>query len=195
MDLWLSSTAPDTDLQVTLTEVRPDGQEMYLQKGWLKVSQRKLDPARSTALRPYQTHPQADVALLTPATPVLARVEIFPFGAVLHKGRGCGPGSRRRPSCRSCGRSPTSRATRSTRCCTTPTTRRGWCSPSYRMTPYRRTAAAACNSLIREPCRADPVASNPTGPGPDVPEVPYAVSCRWPPSPWPAQSSPRRRRA
>ncbi len=86
LDVWLSSTAPDTDLQVTLTEVRPDGQEMYLQKGWLKASQRHLDPARSTALRPYQTHQEADAELLQPGTPVLARVEIFPFGALLRRG-------------------------------------------------------------------------------------------------------------
>ena len=86
MDLWLTSTAPDTDLQVTLTEVRPDGQEMYLQKGWLKVSQRALDPARSSVLRPYQTHQQSDVAMLSPQTPVLARVEIFPFGALVRAG-------------------------------------------------------------------------------------------------------------
>lgn len=86
LDLWLSATAPDTDLQVTLSEVRPDGQEMYLQKGWLKVSQRKLDPKRSTALRPYQTHTQQDVQMLTPGKAVAARVEIFPFGALLRKG-------------------------------------------------------------------------------------------------------------
>lgn len=86
LDVWLSSTAVDTDLQVTLSEVRADGQEMYLQKGWLKASQRALDPARSTALRPYQTHRESDVALLTPGEVVQARVEVFPFGALLRKG-------------------------------------------------------------------------------------------------------------
>src|SRR3954454_15711556 len=29
-NVWLSSSAPDTDLQVTLTDVRPDGQEVYI---------------------------------------------------------------------------------------------------------------------------------------------------------------------
>jgi len=86
LDLWLRSTAPDTDLQVTLTEVRPDGQEVYVQKGWLRASQRALDPARSTELLPYQTHQEADVKPLTPAEPVLARVEIFPFGHVVRAG-------------------------------------------------------------------------------------------------------------
>jgi putative CocE/NonD family hydrolase len=86
LDLWLSSTAPDTDLQVTLSEVRPDGKEMYLQKGWLKVSQRKLDPRKSTALRPFQTHAEKDVQLLAPGEAVPARVEVFPFGTLIRKG-------------------------------------------------------------------------------------------------------------
>ena len=86
LDLWLSATAPDVDLQVTLTEVRPDGQEVYVQQGWLRASQRALDPDRSTALRPYQTHQEADVSMLTPTEPVLARVEIFPFGHVFRAG-------------------------------------------------------------------------------------------------------------
>src|SRR5581483_7833252 len=46
LDLWLSSTASDTDLQATITEVRPDGQEEYVQRGWLRASHRKLDPRR-----------------------------------------------------------------------------------------------------------------------------------------------------
>lgn len=32
-DLWVSSTAPDSDVQITLSEVRPDGQEMYVENG------------------------------------------------------------------------------------------------------------------------------------------------------------------
>src|SRR4029079_6809541 len=48
LDLWMASTAVDTDLQVTLTEVRPDGQEEYVQAGWLRASHRKLDEAQST---------------------------------------------------------------------------------------------------------------------------------------------------
>ena len=54
VDLWLKSTAPDTDLQVTITEVRPDGKEMYVQNGWLRASHRALAPD-ATELRP--THP------------------------------------------------------------------------------------------------------------------------------------------
>jgi uncharacterized protein len=86
LDVWLTSTAPDTDLQVTLSELRPDGKEQYIQKGWLRVSQRATNPARSTALRPWQTHQKADAANLHSGEPVLARVEIFPFGHVVRAG-------------------------------------------------------------------------------------------------------------
>jgi putative CocE/NonD family hydrolase len=85
-DLWISATAPDTDLQVTLTEVRPDGQEMFVQQGWLRASHRTLDPARSTPTRPYQTHQQADQTFLVPGQPTPVRVEIFPFGHVFRAG-------------------------------------------------------------------------------------------------------------
>jgi len=85
-NLWLSSTASDTDLQITLTEVRPDGQEQYVARGWLRASHRKLDPTRSTALAPYQTDTQADAQSLTPGRPTYMRVQLWPFDYVFHKG-------------------------------------------------------------------------------------------------------------
>jgi putative CocE/NonD family hydrolase len=86
LDLWLASTAVDTDLQVTISEVRPDGQEEYVQAGWLRASHRRLDPTQSTATRPYQTHLQADQEMLTPGTPTPMRIEIFPFGHLFRTG-------------------------------------------------------------------------------------------------------------
>ena len=86
LDLWLSALADDVDLQVTLTEVRPDGQEVFVQQGWLRTSQRALDPTRSTELLPYQTHAEDDVQPLTADEAVLARVEVFPFGHLLRAG-------------------------------------------------------------------------------------------------------------
>lgn len=86
VDLWLRSQAADTDLEVTLTEVRPDGQERYIQSGWLRASHRKLDPALSTALGPFQTHLEADAEDLPPGEFVSARVALFPFTHVLRAG-------------------------------------------------------------------------------------------------------------
>jgi hypothetical protein len=85
-NIWLSSTAPDTDLQITLTEVRPDGQEQYVARGWLRASHRKLDPKLSTALAPYQTDTQADASSLTTGRPTYMRVQLWPFDYVFHKG-------------------------------------------------------------------------------------------------------------
>jgi putative CocE/NonD family hydrolase len=85
-DLWVSSSAPDTDVQVTLTEVRPDGQETYVENGWLRMSHRRLDAARSTELRPYHSYRQADTEQLTPGKPELARIELLPFDHVFRAG-------------------------------------------------------------------------------------------------------------
>ena len=85
VDLWLTSSATDTDLQVTLTEIRPDGKEEYVQSGWLRASDRKLDPT-STVLDPIATGLASDVRLLTPGKASLARVELYPFAHAFRKG-------------------------------------------------------------------------------------------------------------
>jgi uncharacterized protein len=79
VDLWLSSTADDTDIQATLTEVRPDGQEVYVARGWLRASKRALIKSRSTPTRPFQDHTEATVEMLTPNEPSFMRLEVFPF--------------------------------------------------------------------------------------------------------------------
>ena len=86
VDLWLKSTGTDAGLQATLTEVRPDGQELYVNRGWLVASQRKLDQRASTATMPVQTHREADVEPLEPGTPTQVRIEVFPFGHVFRAG-------------------------------------------------------------------------------------------------------------
>lgn len=85
-NIWLSSTAPDTDLQITLTEVRPDGQEVSVARGWLRASHRALDQSRSTALAPDQTGQPADARPLVPGTPTYMRVQLWPFDYVFRKG-------------------------------------------------------------------------------------------------------------
>jgi putative CocE/NonD family hydrolase len=85
-DLWISSTAADTDVQITLSEVRPDRQETYVQNGWLRLSHRRLDAARSTTLRPDHPYTQADAEQLTPGKPELVRIELQPFNHVFRAG-------------------------------------------------------------------------------------------------------------
>ncbi len=52
VDVWVRSSTPNVDLQATISEVRPDGKETFVQNGWVRGSARKLDPAKSTALEP-----------------------------------------------------------------------------------------------------------------------------------------------
>jgi hypothetical protein len=84
-DLWIQSTADDADLEVTLSEVRPDGQESYVSNGWLRASRRALS-AESTPLQPVQTHLEADVEPLEPGQWVPVRIEIYPFAHVFRAG-------------------------------------------------------------------------------------------------------------
>jgi predicted acyl esterase len=86
VDLYLQSNLGDTDLEVTITEIRPDGQEMYVQSGWLRASHRALDDAASTALRPVHTHREEDAAPLPDGVFELVRVELFPFAHAFRAG-------------------------------------------------------------------------------------------------------------
>lgn len=86
VDLWVRSSAADTDLEVTLTEVRPDGTEVYVQSGWLRASHRALDPAQSTPISPFHTHFRDDRADLPAGELTKLRVEVFPFAQPFRAG-------------------------------------------------------------------------------------------------------------
>lgn len=86
VDLWLRSSAADTDLQVTVSEVRPDGKETYVQNGWLRASHRALDPARATELLPAHTDLRTDAADLPAGQFTPVRVELFPFAHAFRSG-------------------------------------------------------------------------------------------------------------
>ena len=68
-----------------LSEVRPDGKEMYISNGWLRASQRALSP-ESTELKPVQTHVEADAAPLPAGEWTPVRIEIYPFAQALRAG-------------------------------------------------------------------------------------------------------------
>jgi hypothetical protein len=61
---WIRSSARDVDLQATISEVRPDGIETFVQSGWLRASVRKLDAKKSTLLEPVLSLRAKDAALL-----------------------------------------------------------------------------------------------------------------------------------
>jgi uncharacterized protein len=86
LDLYLQSSAKDTDLQVALSEVRPDGAETYVQSGWLRASHRKVDAAKSTANDPVLTQLKQDAADLPSGQFTLVRVPIFPVSHAFRAG-------------------------------------------------------------------------------------------------------------
>lgn len=74
----LKSTAPDTDLQVSLSEIRPDGKETYVQTGWLRASHRKLKKDGRNPLDIQPTHLAQDNAPLPAGRFAEVTVPIFP---------------------------------------------------------------------------------------------------------------------
>ena len=86
LDAWIKSSAPDVDLQVTVSEVRPDGMETFVQNGWLRSSGRKLDAAKSTPLAPWPSLSRADAAPLPRGRYARVTVPLYYQGHVYRAG-------------------------------------------------------------------------------------------------------------
>jgi uncharacterized protein len=92
--LRLSSQTTDADVFLALRVFDPAGKEVTfigsndprtpVGLGWLRASQRKLDPARSTPSRPW--HPHDEVWPLEPGQPVDLDIEIWPTCIVVPPG-------------------------------------------------------------------------------------------------------------
>jgi hypothetical protein len=52
LHLWVRASKPRVDFQATITEVRPDGKETFVQGGWLRGDMRGLFKSKSTPLEP-----------------------------------------------------------------------------------------------------------------------------------------------
>jgi hypothetical protein len=68
LHVWVRSSTPDVDLQATVSEVRPDGNETFVQDGWIRASERKLATTSNnlfkqepTVLEPIPTELASDV--------------------------------------------------------------------------------------------------------------------------------------
>jgi uncharacterized protein len=59
--VWVRSSTPNVDLQATVSEVRPDGNESFVQNGWVRANERALDPTKSTLLEPVLSLRASDV--------------------------------------------------------------------------------------------------------------------------------------
>ncbi|HET7363783.1 MAG TPA: CocE/NonD family hydrolase [Burkholderiales bacterium] len=92
--LWLSSETTDADVFLVLRVFDPAGKEVTfigsndprtpIGLGWLRASQRKLDPVRTRAFRPWHTHDEAQP--LAPGVPVELDIEIWPTCIVVPPG-------------------------------------------------------------------------------------------------------------
>jgi predicted acyl esterase len=87
--LFVSSSTNDMDLFATLRAFDPNGKEVTffsaveprapVSQGWLRVSQRKVDPKRSSAHQPW--HPHDEPQKLKPGEIVEVDIEIWPGSA------------------------------------------------------------------------------------------------------------------
>ena len=84
-DLFIRSSADEADIGVTLSEVRPDGQEVYIQSGVLRGKNRALGD-NATDLWPEHTGYEEDQVPMPVDEFTEARVEIFPFAHVIRAG-------------------------------------------------------------------------------------------------------------
>jgi len=94
LKLFISSSTADADIFAVLRVFAPDGKEVVFQgaldphtpigQGWLRVSQRKLDPKLSLPYRPYHTHDERQP--LKAGEVVALEVEIWPTCIVVPKG-------------------------------------------------------------------------------------------------------------
>jgi predicted acyl esterase len=94
LKLWLSSSTADADLFAVLRVFDPKGKETVFQgaldphtpiaQGWLRASQRKLDPKLTLPYRPYHAHDEKQ--LLKPGEVVGLDIEIWPTCIVVPKG-------------------------------------------------------------------------------------------------------------
>jgi predicted acyl esterase len=61
VNLWVRSSTANVDLRATVSEVRPDGKETFVQDGWVRGDERKLDTGKSTPLEPVLSLRESDV--------------------------------------------------------------------------------------------------------------------------------------
>ncbi len=82
LQLWVRSSADNVDLQATVSEVRPDGAETFVQGGWLRTSARKLDPDRSRLTEPRPSYRKRDEKTLPSGRWVKVRIPLYFQGHV-----------------------------------------------------------------------------------------------------------------
>ncbi|WP_291824839.1 CocE/NonD family hydrolase [Candidatus Microthrix sp.] len=89
LDLWAKPGAPEAVVQVDLTEIRPDGQETYVQSGWHNLEHAGLDSGLTKGFQVEYTYTEADRVTLDPdgwvhrKVPIPAAAHVFRAGSKL----------------------------------------------------------------------------------------------------------------
>jgi predicted acyl esterase len=86
VNVWVRSSTPDVDLQATISEVRPDGKETFVQNGWVRGNERALDAEKSTPLEPVLSLREADVSPLPPDQFVPVTIPLYYEGHAYRAG-------------------------------------------------------------------------------------------------------------
>jgi predicted acyl esterase len=91
--VWVRSATPDVDLQATVSEVRPDGKETFVQNGWMRASERALSTTAdnifktpSTLLDPIPSELAADVAPMPAGQFALVAIPLYYEGHMYRAG-------------------------------------------------------------------------------------------------------------
>jgi uncharacterized protein len=86
LEAFVKASTPDVDLQATISEVRPDGSETFVQSGWLRASMRKLDARKSTELAPVLSLRAADQSPLPAGTGAKLTIPLYYQGHAYRAG-------------------------------------------------------------------------------------------------------------
>ncbi len=83
---WIKASVSKVDLQATITEIRPDGKETFVQNGWLRSDGRTLDRRKSTLLEPVPTLRERDAMPLPAGRWAKIAIPLYYQGHVYRKG-------------------------------------------------------------------------------------------------------------
>jgi uncharacterized protein len=86
LHVWVRASTPSVDLQATITEVRPDGKETFVQNGWVRADERRLDRGKSTLLEPVLSLRARDVRPLPSNRFVQVTIPLYYEGHVYRAG-------------------------------------------------------------------------------------------------------------
>lgn len=82
--LNLKSSTPDVDLMATVTEVRPDGKETYVQSGYVRASDRVLDHTATSHLKQPSTELEPVLSLRPKDTRMMPKGKFTPVAVPLY---------------------------------------------------------------------------------------------------------------